>query len=769
MKLSLHITGMTCASCAAVIQRNFDKEQRIDAATVNIATEKAQVEFDPQKISEKEIVGIVEKAGFGVRTDTEHRVSTNKLRNTFLWSLFFGLPILYIAMGPMMGIPVPAMPLWLSLSIQFALTTAIMAVNWHIYTSGMKKLLSRNPNMDSLVAIGTLAAYLYSLVIFIWLFFRRDELQFVSTDPHVYFESAGFILVFISLGKYLEEKTKGKTGDAIKKLIGLQPKTAIIIRNGKEEQVDISAVQKGDIVLIKPGEKVPVDGEVVKGESTIDESAITGESIPVSKKVGDTVIGGTINKTSVLQFTATGVGEETMLAQIVQVMEEATASKAPVQLLADKVSFYFVPVVIAIAILSFGVWMLFSGDFAMALTAFVSVLIIACPCSLGLATPTAVMMGTGLAAQRGILIKNAKALETAYKIDTIVFDKTGTLTKGEPEVVETITNYKLQMTNKNLSSGACPVERKKKMLQIAYALAKNSQHPLSEAVAKYVVKNLPGIQDLAGMTNFHEHEGRGVEGVINDKLGMTNEKVFLGNKKLLKENNIPISPETEEVFEQYASEGKTPLFLANEREVLAVFALLDDVKKTSLEAIQALKKQGKKVVMITGDHQKVADAIAKKLGIDEVIAEVFPKDKAEHIKSLQGLIGADRSVRPRQYVAMVGDGINDAPALAQSDLGIALGAGTDIALETGEIILVKNDLRDVIEAINISKYTLRKIKQNLFWAFFYNSAGIPIAAGVLYPFFGFMLNPMIAAFAMSFSSVSVVGNALLMRLYRSRL
>jgi Cu+-exporting ATPase len=746
-KISLPITGMTCASCAAVIQRSLEKEKRIISATVNIATEKAQIEFDPQKISEAEIKNIIVQSGFNVGVplvgtlelgqaqDTAH---TEKMRNTFLWSFFLGLPILYIAMGPMMGIPVPAMPLWLNLSIQFALTTAIMAVNWHIYASGMKKLISRNPNMDSLVEIGTLAAYLYSLALFIHLLLTPDK----GGMTHVYFESTAFILVFISLGKYLEEKTKGKTGQAIKKLMGLQPKTATILKNGKEEVINISAVQKGDIVLIKPGEKIPVDGEILKGTSTVDESAITGESIPVSKQEGDAVIGGTMNKTSILHFKATGVGEETMLAQIVQVMEEATASKAPVQLLADTVSFYFVPTVMIIAVLSFCIWYFLGFGFAFALTAFVSVLIIACPCSLGLATPTAVMMGTGLAAQRGILIKNAKALETAHKIDTIVFDKTGTLTKGKPEIVE-------------IKTFDFPEE---KLIKIAFSLAKNSHHPLSGAVNEFgKAKKSISVE----LEHFEEKEGKGLKAQC--KTHKT--QLLLGNQKLLADEHIPLSTEVQEVFDIFAEGGKTPLFVAHGEKIIGLIGVMDDIKESSLEAVKALQKQGKEICMITGDHQKVADAIAQKLGIEEVIAEVYPKDKAEKIKQLQleaPLVGA------RRYVAMVGDGINDAPALAQSDLGIALGAGTDIALETGEIILVKNNLKDVIEAIHISKYTLRKIKQNLFWAFFYNSAGIPIAAGVLYPFFGFLLNPMMAAFAMSFSSVSVVGNSLLMRFYTFR-
>lgn len=743
---TLNITGMTCASCAATVQKELNHEKRIDSASVNIVTEKAQVVFDAEKISKAEIVKIIKKAGFGVankdsvENKTEQKIK--KARNTFLWSLFFGVPLLYITMGEMIGIPVPAIPFTINLLIQFILTTIIMAVNFQIYASGLKKLLSRNPNMDSLVEIGTLAAYFYSLAIFVYLVINPEA----TTQEHVYFESAGFILVFISLGKYLEEKTKGKTGEAIKKLIGLQPKTAVILIDNKELEVHISEVKKGDIVVIKPGEKIPVDGEIVFGKSTLDESAITGESIPVSKKIKDKVIGGTLNKTGVLHFKTTGVGEETMLAQIVQIMEAAVASKAPVQLLADKVSFYFVPTVMAIAIVTFLIWYLLGFGFTFALTAFVSVLIIACPCSLGLATPTAVMMGTGLAASRGILIKNAKALETAHKVDTIVFDKTGTLTKGKPEVVQ------IKAFGKKSTPEFCDQTEIKQLLEIAFSLAKNSHHPISAAIAQF--GKMKKIQPL-DLVNFQEIEGKGLEGKIKDNEA----KILLGNQKLLEDYKISIPTEVRKVFHNFAESGKTPLFVVREKKIIGILGIMDDVKTSSLKAIEEIKKKGKKIVMLSGDHQKVAEAIADKLGIEEVIAEVFPGEKAEKIKQLQ---------KQGKTVAMVGDGINDAPALAQADLGISLGAGTDIALEAGKIILVKNDLRDVVRAMEISEYTLRKIKQNLFWAFFYNSAGIPIAAGVLYPLFGFLLNPMLAAFAMSFSSVSVVSNSLLMRFYRDK-
>jgi Cu+-exporting ATPase len=724
--ITLNITGMTCASCSAVIEKELKSERRIESASVNIATEKARIMFDPEKISEKEIEEVITKTGFGIQQETQsddRNKKIQRLRNTFFWSAVLGVPLFLLAMGPMIGLTIPIAK-EINILLQFLITTGIMVLNSHIYVSGLKKLIKRNPNMDSLVEIGTIAAYLYSVALFFQITFFPESMH----DAHVYFESAGFILIFISLGKYLEEKTKGKTGEAIKKLMGLQPKNATVIREGKEITVPISEVQEGEMVKIRPSEKVPVDGEVVSGESSLDESAITGESIPVTKKAGDIVIGGTINATGTLTFIATGVGEKTMLSQIVQMMEEAVASKAPIQLLADKVSFYFVPAVFVISIFAFATWSLLGFSFAFALTAFVSVLIIACPCSLGLATPTAVMMGSGLAAKRGILIKTSKALETAHKIDTLVFDKTGTLTKGTPEVVSF-----------EVFEG-----EKKEHSQNATALAKNSLHPLSKAITKYAPSDLSA-------EDFSEYEGKGISGKING------EKYLLGNRKLMEEYDIPFTESVEKRFLEYAKKGQTPLFFAREQKIVALFGVMDDVKEESQEALQILQKQNKTLIMITGDHKQVAEAIAEKVGISHVIAEVLPKDKAQEIKKLQ---------QQGKIVAMVGDGINDAPALAQADLGIALGAGTDIAIEAGEIILVKNDLKSVSEAIRISKYTLRKIKQNLFWAFFYNSAGIPIAAGVLYPITGILLNPMIAAIAMSFSSVSVVGNSLSMKWYK---
>ncbi len=683
---------MHCASCAVNLEKDFKNKQGIKSASVNFASEKATLEYDPQKIKLTDLKKIITAADFQIVSEEKSTEdATKKFRNRFLGSLTLGLPLMYLSMGKMIGLPVPEIPFIVNAAIQFVLTTAIMGLNYHIYASGLKKLWQRNPNMDSLVETGTLAAYFYSIVM---AFTDKGEL---------YFESAAFILVFISLGKYLEQLTKGKTSQAIKKLIGLQPKSAHI--------------KVGDIITVKPGQKIPADGIIIDGYSSVDEKMITGESIPVEKNKNDQVIGGTINQTGVLKIKATRVGSDTVLSQIIRIVEEAMGSKAPIQLLADKVSFYFVPTVMILATLSFIGWLLVGQSFAFALTTLVAVLIIACPCSLGLATPTAVMMGTGLAATRGILIKSSKALEIAKKVDMVVFDKTGTLTKGQPEVTEVISlsNYS-----------------ENEILHLAACLEKNSEHPLAEAILKKYTHQTCAVMDfkaLPGQGVVATHEGK---------------KITLGNRKL-------VNPEKhEQKISTLEEQGKTVMLLGENDKLIGLIAVADTLKKHSKQAIDHLHTLGKKTAIITGDNKRVGQAIAKELGIDEVLAEVMPQEKSDQIKKLQS---------QGKTVAMVGDGINDAPALAQSDLGIALGSGTDIALETGEIVLIKNDLRDVVTAIDLSKYTLRKIKQNLFWAFFYNSLGIPLAA------LGF-LSPTVAAAAMAFSSVSVVLNSLSMKLYR---
>ncbi len=748
-KVTLQIQGMDCASCAAVIEHNLKKEKGVVSASVNFALEKAYLDVDSDKTNIETIKKVVDSLGYKASDDSEememagehdhHKMQKEaeikKLKNRFLFALIFGLPVIYMVMGKMFGLPMPQIFDKYGLYIQAVLAAAVIIVCFNIWQSGAKKLLKMGPNMDTLILVGTATAYFYSLANLILLYFGRE----VSMDSF-YFEASAFILIFISLGKYLEAITKGKTSEAIKKLMGLQPKTAVIIKNGREFDVLISEVKEGDIILVKPGEKIPVDGIVVDGYSGVDEKAITGESIPVEKKKGDEVIGATINKTGVLKFKATRVGKNTMIAQIIKIIEEAMGSKAPIQLLADKVSFYFVPVVFGIAFLAAIIWLLLGQPLSFALMIFVAVLIIACPCALGLATPTAVMMGTGLAAERGILIKSSKALETAKDINMVVFDKTGTLTKGEPVVTDVVV----------LQKGA----DESFVLKIAASVEKNSEHPLADAIVKKAKeKNII----LGEVKNFQAIAGKGVEARLDGQ------KILLGTRKLMKENKI----ETKDIEDRIATlenQGKTVMILALRQAqgepflIVGIIAVADVLKENSKEAVDTLHKMGKQVAIITGDNQRVADAIAKQLGIDKVLAEVLPQEKSNEIEKLQ---------KQGKIVAMVGDGINDAPALAKSDLGIALGSGTDVAMETGEIVLIKDDLRDVVLAIDLSKYTLSKIKQGLFWAFFYNIVGVPVAAGVLYPFTGWLLNPSIAAAAMAFSSVSVVLNALSMKMYKS--
>jgi len=739
-KIKLQISGMTCASCAAVIEHDLKKTKGVNSVNVNFATEKAYIDIDSTKIDVEKIKKVINDSGYTAFDDMpkmnatagEHdhhkmqkEAEIKGLKNRFLFSLILGLPVIYMIMGKMIGLPMPSFFEKYGIAIQAVLATAVIGVCFNIWQSGAKKIIKMGPNMDTLILIGTATAYFYSLVNAALLFLGKE----ISMESF-YFEASIFILVFISLGKYLEAITKGKTSEAIKKLMGLQPKTAIVIRDEKELVVAISEVVEGDIVLVKPGEKIPVDGIVVDGYSGVDEKAITGESIPVEKKKGDEVIGATINKTSVLKFKATRVGKNTMLSQIIKIVEDAMGSKAPIQLLADKVSFYFVPVVLVIALLSAVFWLLAGYSFAFALTIFVAVLIIACPCALGLATPTAVMMGTGLAAQKGILIKSSKALETAKNINMVVFDKTGTLTKGEPVVTD-----------------IAPITDENMILQIAASVEKNSEHPLAEAIVK---KAKEGNLALSKVEGFLAIPGKGVEASLDQK------KILLGTRSLMKDNNISVDL-IEDKMITFEDQGKTAMILAIDKKVIGIIVVADVLKENSKEAVDILHKMGKQVAMITGDNRRVGLAIAKQVGIDRVLAEVLPQGKSDEIKKLQS---------EGKVVAMVGDGINDAPALAQANLGIALGSGTDVAMETGEIVLIKDDLRDVVSSIDLSRYTLKKIKIGLFWAFFYNIVGIPVAAGVLFPSTGWLLNPSIAAAAMAFSSVSVVLNALSMKFYK---
>ncbi|MDI6800366.1 MAG: heavy metal translocating P-type ATPase [Actinomycetota bacterium] len=739
MKKILNIEGMHCASCAANIERTLSKEEGIAAATVNFASEKLFVEFDEKVTDLKRIDKILEDLGFKGTLEENKEAGPKdmkdggkaaRLKRRFLLSLLFSLPIIYFVMGPMLGLAVPRLTNQTSVIMQFVLTTAVILASFSTWVNGLKNLIKLRPNMDSLVFLGTSVAYFYSLAVSITTFGGHGELL------HLYYESAAFILVFISLGKYLEARAKGRTSEAIKKLIGLQPKEAMVIRDGVEIKIPIAEVLVGDVILVKPGEKIPVDGVVISGYSGVDEKAITGESIPVEKREGDAVIGATINKTGSFEFRATKVGKDTMLAQIIKVVEEAMGSKAPIQLLADKVAYYFVPTVMSIAIVSFIVWLIIGQPLAMALTVLVSVLIIACPCALGLATPTAVMMGTGLAAKRGILIKSGGALEVAKDLDIIVFDKTGTLTVGEPSLTDMI-----------------PVKEgfgEEELLRIAASVEKSSEHPLAQAIVSAANERDLVLRDVE---KFEALVGFGIKAKLDEKT------VLLGTRRLMTENGFDFNV-AEPKMAMLESQGKTAMLLAmRDAGVIGIIAVADRLKDSSKQAVTALKKMGKEVYMITGDNRRVGEAIAKEAAIDRVLAEVLPQDKSSEIKKLQA---------GGKVVAMIGDGINDAPALAQADLGIAIGSGTDVAVETGDIVLIKDDLRDVVTAIDLSRYTLRKIRQNLFWAFIYNVIGIPIAAGVLYPLTGWLLNPAIAAAAMAFSSVSVVSNALLMRGYRPK-
>ncbi|MCY6356178.1 heavy metal translocating P-type ATPase [Clostridium sp. ZS2-4] len=734
MNKTLKIEGMTCAACSRAVERASKKIDGVSEANVNLATEKLNITYEPSKVKVSDIKKAIEKAGYKA-LDEEITIDKDKeekeqhikeMWRRFIISAIFTVPLLIITMGHMAGLKLPDIihpkvnPLNFAL-IQLILVTPVMIAGHKFFTVGFKTLIKRNPNMDSLIAIGSSASFLYGLFAI-----YQISIGKVHYTHDLYFESAATILTLITLGKYLETVTKGKTSEAIKKLMGLAPKTATIIRNGKEDVISIDEVEVGDIVLVKPGEKIPVDGEVVEGITSVDESMLTGESIPVEKVKGDNVIGASINKNGSIKYRATKVGKDTALAQIIKLVEEAQGSKAPIAKMADIISGYFVPIVITLSIISSLAWRISGESWVFSLTIFISVLVIACPCALGLATPTAIMVGTGKGAEYGVLIKSGAALETAHKIQTIVFDKTGTITEGKPKVTDIIT---VQGTSEE------------ELLLIAASAEKTSEHPLGEAIVK---KAEDEKLDLKKVNFFRAIPGHGIEVEIDSK------KILLGNKKLIVENNISLESLEEKSIE-LANEGKTPMYIASDGKIMGIIAVADTVKESSQKAIEKLHAMGIEVAMITGDNQKTAEAIAKQVGIDTVIAEVLPEDKASEVKKLQEKL---------KKVAMVGDGINDAPALVQADVGMAIGSGTDVAIESADIVLVRNDLMDVATAIELSKKTIKNIKENLFWAFAYNTVGIPVAMGILHIFGGPLLNPMIAAGAMSFSSVSVLLNAL---------
>ncbi|MBR9689616.1 MAG: cadmium-translocating P-type ATPase, partial [Candidatus Altiarchaeota archaeon] len=710
--------------CALKIETALKKQEGVSGAVVNFANEKAYLEFDPEKVELSELEKIVVDTGYEIVKEKQNRDSAmktelNDFKKRFLLSTVFAIPLLYFSMGSLFGLPIPSDKVLL-VTIQFVFATPVIMMASNIYKSGIRGLLRLAPNMDSLVFLGTFVAYFYSLIVTVSLWFGR------SFGEHLYYETAALILVFILLGKYFEIVTKGRASDALKKLLKLQAKTAHVIRDGLEVEVSIDDLKKGEIVVVKPGEKVPVDGVVLEGHSTIDESMITGESIPIEKKKGDKVVGSTINGNGLLRVKITAVGEGTVLANIIKIVEEAQGSKAPIQKFADKVSMYFVPMVVGISLVTFTVWYVLGAGFNFALTTMIAVLVVACPCALGLATPTAIMVGTGMGAEKGLLIKNAEGLENAHKSRIVVLDKTGTITKGKPEVVEILP-----------ASGT-----KKDLIKIAAIVEKGSEHPLGGAIIRAAENKVPNG------TRYSAVPGKGIICTYNKEV------LAVGNEKLMKELKINIKNLSK--VHSLESEGKTVVMVASGKKFLGLIAVADPLKDSTKEAVSRLKKMNREVWLVTGDNERTAGAIAKLAGIDNVRAGVLPREKSEIVKELQ----------KTDKVIFVGDGINDAPALAQADVGIAIGAGTDIALETGQIILVNSNPLDISKVIKLSDYTVKKIKQNLFWAFIYNILGIPIAAGILYPFTGLLLNPVIAGAAMAFSSVSVVSNSLLMRRWK---
>ena len=737
VKKTFNIEGMTCASCAQTIEKATQKLRGVNLSSVNLATEKLVVEYDPGMVNLTDIIKAVMDSGYEAHEEvaTADTVDQDKekkqkeiksLWNRFLISALFTAPLLYIAMGHLVNAPLPdfinpMMNPEAFAIVQLVLTLPVVAVNSKIYRNGFKALSKGHPNMDSLISLGTSAAFLYGVFATVMIF--RGEVAYAN---ELYYETAAVILALIVLGKYLETLTKGKTSEAIKKLMGLAPKTALVVRNGKESEISIDEVVVGDIIVVRPGGKMPVDGVVIEGLTSVDESMLTGESIPVEKSVGDAIIGASINKNGTIRYKATKVGKDTALSQIIKLVEDAQGSKAPIAKMADIISGYFVPIVIAIAILSAIAWYFAGQTGVFALTIAISVLVIACPCALGLATPTAIMIGTGKGAEHGVLFKSGTALETTHKLNTIVFDKTGTITEGKPKVTDIITAEGISETE---------------LLTLSASAEKGSEHPLGEAIVNSAEEK--GLAFLKTET-FNAIPGHGIEVTINGQ------HLLLGNKKLMDERHIGLG-NLASASDALASQGKTPMYIAKDGKIAGIIAVADTVKESSLRAIKKLHKMGIEVAMITGDNKRTAEAIAKQVGIDRVLSEVLPEDKANEVKKLQD---------EGKKVGMVGDGINDAPALAQADVGIAIGSGTDVAIESADVVLMRSDLMDVPTAVELSKSTIRNIKENLFWAFAYNILGIPFAMGVVYAFGGPLLSPVIAAAAMSFSSISVLLNAL---------
>ena len=750
-KLELKIDGISCQACVAKIERKLSRTDGVEKALVNISNNMADIEYDEKEIKASEIMKIIEKLGYtpkrreDLKDKEEALRAEKKLKSELTKSkiaIVLSLILMYISMSHMFGLPVPHIiypvdHIFNYVAIQFIIAVIVMIIGKRFYKVGFRQLFMLSPNMDSLVAVGTSSAFIYSLYVSYKIFADNN----IHLMHSLYYESAAMIIAFVMLGKYLETLSKGKASAAIKKLVNFQAKKANIIRNGEIVEIDINEVSKGDIVFIKPGEKIPVDGTIIEGHSTIDEAMITGESIPVEKLENDKVYSGSINKDGALKVVVNATEGETLISKIAKLVEDAQMTKAPIARLADKVSLIFVPTVIFIAIFAALLWWFLikynvvsvsQNHFEFVLTIFISILIIACPCSLGLATPTAIMVGTGKGAELGILIKSGEALEKLNEIDTIVFDKTGTLTEGTPKVIDIVS------IGNALS--------KDEILKIAASMEVNSEHPLGKAVYDEAKEKNVELYDVK---KFLSISGRGVIGEIEEK------KYLLGNKKLLLDNGI--SNLHEEEIHRYELEGKTTILLADEEKLIAFITLADVVRNESIKLIEKLKKENIKTYMLTGDNERTAKVIAKKLGIDDVIAEVSPEDKYKKVKDLQ---------EQGRKVVMVGDGVNDSPALAQADVGMAIGSGTDIAIESADIVLMSKDIETILTAIRLSKATIKNIKENLFWAFFYNSCGIPIAGGLLYLFTGHLLNPMLAGLAMGLSSVSVVTNALRLKRFK---
>lgn len=748
---------MTCSSCSSHVEKAVKKLNGVRNVAVNLLQNSMVVDYDETVLNEFDIIHAVEDAGYGayIAAGTEKKTAaptsgennpatreTRDMKQRLIWSIVFLVPLVYIAMGPMIGLPMPSFLSGHENAVAFGmaqllLTLAIVYLNRHYFINGFKSLVKRAPTMDALIAMGSSAAIVYGIYAIVRIGYGLAVQDFAMVEQYhmdMYFESAGMILTLITVGKYMENRSKGKTSDAISRLIDLTPKTAIVERDKTESEIPIADVMVGDIVIVRPGSSIPVDGTVVEGIAAIDESAITGESIPVEKTIGDSVTGATTNSTGFIKIKTTRIGEETTLAQIIRLVEEAGAGKAPIAKLADRVSAVFVPAVIAIAVMATAVWLLLGYPIDFALSIGIAVLVISCPCALGLATPTAIMVGTGKAAENGILFRNAESIETAHTINTVVLDKTGTVTEGKPSV-----------------TGIYPAAGtdEKELTAFAAAVEKMSEHPLAKAVIeKAAAMNI----SIPAAADFKQTAGRGIQATVDG------ETVYAGNARMMEEKGADILP-FETVADEIAYNGQTPLYFAKDGRFLGIIAVADTIKPTSRRAVAELKKMGLDVVLLTGDNEQTAQAVARLAGIDHVIAGVLPQEKEAEIRKLRAA---------GKKTAMIGDGINDAPALARADVGIAIGAGTDIAIESADIVLMKSDLMDAVTAVQLSKATIRNIKQNLFWAFFYNVLGIPLAAGLFYPLLTWKLNPIFAAAAMSLSSLFVVTNALRLRFFKPK-